>query len=236
MVRPRYASTLVLLRPDANGSFEILLTRRPPEMRFLGGFYVFPGGTVHEDDYSAKLLARCRGLSAIAAQKILGYRHDPEVAIGHWIAAIRELFEEVGVLLCEAENGGPIDLRDPATQERFEAKRRDIVREELSFAAFLEDERLCCDLSRVIYFFHRVTPEVYPMRFDTRFYMTCLPEHQEPLARSEEVTHSVWIKPGEALSRVYRQDFPLLPPTTTVLEKLAAIDAWNEVRSQYRLP
>ena len=236
MARPRYASTLVLLRPDPNGSFEILLTRRPPEMRFLGGFYVFPGGTVHEDDCSAKLLARCRGLSAIDAQKILGHRHDPEVAIGHWIAAVRELFEEVGVLLCEAETSGPIDLRDPTTQKRFEAKRRDIVREELSFGEFLEDEGLCCDLSRVIYFFHRVTPEFYPMRFDTRFYMASLPEHQNPLARSEEVTHSLWIKPADALSSAYRQDFPLLPPTTTVLEELARIQSWNKLRTQYRLP
>src|SRR5688500_1263897 len=153
MVPPRYASTLVLLRPDLNGSFEILLTRRPPEMRFLGGFYVFPGGTVRKDDYSAQLLARCRGLSDIDAQKLLGDRHDPKVALGHCIAAVRELFEEVGVLLCEAETSVPIDLRVPMMRERFEAKRQDIVREKLSFGELLESEGLCCDLSRVIYFF-----------------------------------------------------------------------------------
>ena len=63
MVHPRDASTVVLLRPDDGGSFEILLTRRPEEMRFLGGFYVFPGGTVHRDDYAGKTLARCRVLT-----------------------------------------------------------------------------------------------------------------------------------------------------------------------------
>jgi 8-oxo-dGTP pyrophosphatase MutT (NUDIX family) len=235
MIRPRFASTVVLLRPDENGSFEILLTRRPLEMRFLGGFYVFPGGTVHKEDYSAKILERCRGLSGNEAQKILGNWHDPQVAVGHWIAAIRELFEEVGVLLCESGSGAPIDLRDETTKENFEIKRRAIVKEELAFGEFLESEGLVCDLSRMIYFFHRVTPEFYPMRFDTRFYLAPLPAHQTPLSRSEEVTHSLWIKPAEALSQVDRYDFPILPPTTTVLEDLAEIHSWDNLCTKYRL-
>ncbi len=133
MTQARYASTVVLLRPDEDGSFELLLTRRPAEMKFLGGFYVFPGGAVHNDDYSARVLQRCRGLSVSDAQKLLGRRHEPELALGHWIAGIRELFEEVGILLCEAKSGEPIELRDETTKERFEFKRKAIVREELEF-------------------------------------------------------------------------------------------------------
>ena len=236
MVYPRYASTVVLLRPDEDGGFDILLTRRPPQMRFLGGYYVFPGGTVHQNDYSARVLERCRGLSESDAQKILGNRHDPEVAMGHWIAAVRELFEEVGVLLCESMAKVGIDLREKTIQERFETKRQAIVGERLDFGEFLESEGLYCDLSRIVYFFHRVTPEFYPMRFDTRFYLALLSVHQTPLASSEEVTHSVWIKPEKALAQVYQRDFPILPPTTTVLEDLAAIDTWNDLRARYRLP
>jgi len=234
MVYPRYASTVVLLRPDENGNFEILLTRRPPEMRFLGGFYVFPGGAIHKDDYSAQVLDRCRGLSENDAQKILGKRHDSELALGHWVAGIRELFEEVGVLLCESRSGGSIELLE-TTKAKFETKRQAIVRGKLGFGEFLESEGLWCDLSRIIYFFHRVTPEFYPMRFDTRFYLASLPAQQTPLSRSEEVTHSVWIKPAEALSQVYEHDFPILPPTTTVLEDLAEIDSWDELSARYRL-
>jgi hypothetical protein len=63
-----------------------------------------------------------------------------------------------------------------------------------------------------------------------------LPAHQTVLSRSEEVTHSVWIKPAEALLEVYDNDFPILPPTTTVLEDLAGIDTWEELRARYRLP
>jgi 8-oxo-dGTP pyrophosphatase MutT (NUDIX family) len=234
MARARYASTVVLLRPDDQGSFEILLTRRPPEMRFLGGFYVFPGGAVHEDDYSAKMLARCRGLSKSDAQKTLGHGYDPELALGHWVAACRELFEEVGILVCEPEAGDPINLRDEGTKKKVETKRQAVVRETLKFAEFLATEGLYCDLSRMIYFFHRVTPALYPIRFDTRFYLALLPANQTPLARSEEVTHSLWIKPGEALSQA-GTEFPVLPPTTTVLEDLAGFGSWKELRRHFQL-
>ena len=73
------------------------------------------------------------------------------------------------------------------------------------------------------------------MRFDTRFYLAPLPAHQMPLSRSEEVTHSVWIRPAEALSEVYHNDFPILPPTTTVLEDLAKIDRWDKLCTRYGL-
>ncbi len=81
------------------GGFEILLTRRPETMRFLGGFYVFPGGTVHRDDFSPEMLRRCRRLTGAEARQILGSHHEPAEAIGHWVAVARELFEEVGILL-----------------------------------------------------------------------------------------------------------------------------------------
>lgn len=234
MVRPRYASTVVLVRRDAEGAFEILLTRRPPEMRFMGGFYVFPGGTVHEDDHSVRVLRRCRGLSGEQARELLGRRHSADLALGHWVAVVRELYEEVGVLLCEDESAGPLDLRDAARRQRLEDKRRALVEGRLSFGEVLESENLLCDLSRVNYFFHRVTPELYPMRFDTRFYLATLPSYQTVLASSEEVTDSLWIRPRRALARAYRQ-LPMLPPTTTVLEQLAAVETWEQLRNQHRL-
>jgi 8-oxo-dGTP pyrophosphatase MutT (NUDIX family) len=236
MVQPRNASTVVLLRPADHGDFEILLTRRPPQMKFLGGYYVFPGGAVHRDDYSSKVLERCCGLSANDARRILGADGNANQALGHWVAVVRELFEEVGVLLCRTQSGGEVDLRDPEAKDRIELKRQAIVKNRFDFGSFLESENLICDLARAIYFDHWVTPEIYSMRFDTRFYMAALPEHQKPLARSEEVTHSLWIKPAEALSRMVRQDFLLLPPTTTVLKELARIHSWGKLKSQYRLP
>ncbi len=236
MARPRHASTVVLARPDTSGGFEVLLTRRLPQMRFLGGYYVFPGGAVHEGDYAPGVLERCRGLSADEARIFLGGRHSAELAMGHWIAVIRELYEEVGIVLCVTEEGAEIDLRDPATKSRFESKRQDMVNEKLSLTDFLESEGLYCDLSRLIYFFHRVTPEFFPLRFDTRFYMASMPNWQTALERSEEVTHSVWVKPREALWHAEVADFPILPPTTTVLADLGLNESWDELRAKYCFP
>jgi 8-oxo-dGTP pyrophosphatase MutT (NUDIX family) len=235
MVRPRYASTVVLLRSESNGA-EVLLTRRPAEMRFLGGYYVFPGGTVHANDCSAAVRARCRALSGEQACKILGGGHEPAEALGHWIAVVRELFEEVGILLCVTESGDAVDLRDAEIKKRFEAKRRAIVRKQLDFGSFLEAENLYCDLSRAVYFDHWVTPEIYSMRFDTRFYAAVLPQDQTPMVRSEEVTHSLWISPAEAIERIHRRDFPILPPTTTVLQRLSRISSWTQLRAEFKLP
>jgi len=236
MVHPRYASTVVLLRPDEAGGFEVLLTRRPAEMRFLGGYYVFPGGTVHQSDYSPSMLKRCRGLDGAEARRLLGGAHDPDVALGHWVAVVRELFEEVGILLCVAESGALVDLRDDAVQKRVERKRRAIVQRKSDFATLLESENLFCDLSRAVYLDHWVTPEIFSMRFDTRFYIAALPAHQTSLASSEEVTHSIWIQPAAALAQIHRRDFPILPPTTTVLGELARFNTWDRLRANYRLP
>jgi 8-oxo-dGTP pyrophosphatase MutT (NUDIX family) len=235
MVHPRDASTVVLVRSAGNGSFEILLTRRPPEMRFLGGFYVFPGGTVHRNDHSPEMLTRCRGLSGAQAQKILGSRHAPDEALGHWVAVTRELFEEVGILLCVTETGGDIDLSDGKWKQQIERKRQAIVNKHLDFRSFLEAENLYCDLSRVAYFDHWVTPDIYSMRFDTRFYVAMLPANQVPLERSEEVTDSLWIKPEAALARIHRRDFPILPPTTTVLQNLAGLGSWQRLLTEFKL-
>ncbi len=235
MVQPRNASTVVLLKPAGDDAFEILLTRRPLQMKFLGGYYVFPGGAVHRDDYSSRVMERCRGLSADDAQRILGTGDNANQALGHWVAVVRELFEEVGVLLCLTESGDEVDLRDPGVKDRIERKRQAVVKNELDFGSFLESENLLCDLSRAVYFDHWVTPEIYSMRFDTRFYIARLPSYQIPLAASEEVIDSLWVSPQDALSRINRHDFPMLPPTTTVLGELRRISSWQGLQNRFHL-
>lgn len=229
---PKHASTVLLMRPDTKGKFEVLLTRRPDAMKFLGGFYVFPGGTIEAQDRSEKVLRRCRGLSPAEARSILGDGLEAELSLAHWVAAVRELFEEVGILLCVTENDDAPGAGDAAN---FEAQRRAVVAGALDFGSFLEAENLYCDLSRAIYFSHRVTPDFYPYRFDARFFLAALPAGQTALERSEEVADSVWIAPDAALKQANRAGFPLLPPTTTMLQHLCAHDSWQALRSKFGL-
>lgn len=231
---PKNASTVLLLRPDSKGKFEILLTRRPDEMQFLGGFYVFPGGSIEAQDRSEKVLRRCRGLSGAEAQAILGDHLGPELSLAHWVAAIRELFEEVGILLCVTGAGAAPDIRKAGTARRFEEQRRALVAGKLDFGSFLESENLVCELNLAVYFSHRITPEIYPMRFDTRFYLAALPAGQTALPRSEEVADSFWAAPDQAL-RESNRNVPLLPPTTTMLHNLAAFDSWQSLCDKYQL-
>jgi 8-oxo-dGTP pyrophosphatase MutT (NUDIX family) len=236
MIRPRYASTIVLVRPADQGGFDVLLTRRPEAMRFLGGFYVFPGGAVHAADCAQSILQRCHGLSGAEAQRLLDMEHQPAEALGHWVAVVRELFEEVGILLCVDEKGDPVASGEPAAADgRIERARQAIVQKKLDFGDFVRGENLFCDLSRIMYFDHWVTPAIYSMRFDTRFYIAPLPRNQTALARSEEVTHSLWIAPDEALARMDRRNFPILPPTTTVLDRLARLATWKRLAGEFGL-
>jgi 8-oxo-dGTP pyrophosphatase MutT (NUDIX family) len=234
LVVPGKASTLILARPGAGGSFEVLMTRRSPHLKVLAGFLVFPGGAVEEDDWSEKMLARCRGLSPIEAQRILAATMTPEQAMGHWVAAIRELFEETGIHLF-VKQGESLDPTSDALRERLAQSREALSQRRLALADLLESEQLVCDVGRLTYLFHRITPNHHPVRFDTRFYVGSLPEGQTPLEFSEEVAESVWLIPQEALKLFESGGLPMMPPTLIALRSLAELGSWKNFISTYRL-
>jgi len=224
---PKTASTVILLRSGESGGIEVFLTRRPEAMDFLGGAYVFPGGTVRKEDYSENILKRCRGISPAEARNILGAHLKPEVALGHWVAGIREVFEEGGVLFCSGES---VSESRPSELER---ERRRIVRRESTFARMLDTENLYCDAGALVYFAHWLTPEEFSMRFDTRFFIALLPPGQTPLESSEEVTDSLWIAPVRALQLYAERKLPMIFPTYASLRTLADFDNVDTVMKQY---
>ena len=214
---------------------EIFMNRRPEKMETYAGAHVFPGGRVEEADWSGKMLALVHGLSPAQAQQILGVDWQPEVCIGYWVAAARELFEEAGILFfAGGEGAASLAARDnPAG--RLAEKRKSLQRGELDFSSLLESERLHCDVSRLTYFFHRITPEHYPVRFDTRFFLAALPQGQNPLHASEEVAESLWIAPKEALARFELGNFRMAPPTVMVLRTLAEHKTWQAMCAAFCL-
>lgn len=225
------ASTVILVRPEENGGFEVLVTRRPDEMKIFGGFFVFPGGAVEKEDWSEAMLARCRGLSATQAQRLLGGELSPELSLGHAVAAVRELFEETGIHLFVAGNGSSPGAKPGGSMERLAAKRKALSEGGITLAQLLESEKLFCDLRRLSYLFHRITPEKYAVRFDTRFYVAALPRNQTPLTASEEVAESLWIAPHTALERT--GEFPMMPPTILALRMLADHRSWDHLRTAF---
>ena len=232
---PKNASTVILLRPEVNGGFELFMTRRPQRMEFLGGIYVFPGGSVRKEDCSEDTLRRCHGLSTREAKRIFGNHLSPELSLGHWIAGIRELFEEVGVLLCVREHGKQLDMNDQGLKERLAHKRLALVEGAIDFQTLLESEKLYCDAASLSYFSHWLTPEEFPIRFDTRFYLAILPADQIPLPNSQEVTESLWMTPDQALELCQHGKLPVIFPTFASLRTLADFDSWPRLRAEFGL-
>ena len=229
------ASTVVLARPSDNGAFEIFMNRRPEKMDTYAGVYVFPGGRVESTDWSSPMLSLVRGITPADAQQKLGSAAGPEVCLGYWVAAVRELFEEAGIHFFVQQHNQPATVDATALSVRLAQKRAELQQGKYDLATLMAAERLYCDVGRLSYFFHRVTPDHYPVRFDTHFYLAALPQGQNPLPSSEEVAESLWIAPKTALDRGQAGNFPMMPPTITVLRTLAAHDSWNSLCKAFRL-
>jgi 8-oxo-dGTP pyrophosphatase MutT (NUDIX family) len=232
---PMPASTVVLVRPIEDGAFEIFMNRRPEKMETYAGVYVFPGGRVESTDWSSSMLNLVRGLSPDDAKQKLGSSAGPEICLGYWVAAVRELFEEAGIHFFVPQRDEPAIIDSTDFLERLAQKRAELQEGKFDLATFMAAEQLYCDVGRLSYFFHRITPEHYPVRFDTRFYLAVLPQGQKPLHSSEEVSESLWVAPRTALDYCQTGNFPMMPPTIAVLRTLADHETWRSLCEAFQL-
>jgi 8-oxo-dGTP pyrophosphatase MutT (NUDIX family) len=232
--KPKQAATVILLRPAEPNGFEVFLTRRPVSMPFLGGMYCYPGGTVSKEDCRPAMLARTVGRTPKQARQIIGAAFTPQHAIGLWIAAVREVFEEVGVLLAADAQGEKLWMT-PERAARLARYHGELSLKTIGFAALLEREQLYCDLAGLSHFSAWQTPAQFAMRFDTRFFLALLPEGQIPLATSYEVAHSVWLTPDRALQLFNRNELPMIFPTFASLRTLADFDTLESVLREFGL-
>ena len=226
------AASVILLRPAEPCGFEVFLTRRPDEMPFLGGTYCFPGGSVHESDYGDGMLRRCRGLSAGDARKIIGAHVSPPQALGFWVAAVRELFEEVGVLLAVKETGEPLTW-DAELQIQLLDKRAAFRYGSLTFQSFLESKNLFCDAAALAYFSHWRAES--PDSGDTRIFLAAIPDNPTAIETAAEVTHGSWLAPDRALQLFGRGELPMTFPTFAGLRTLADFDDVKSALRAYQL-
>jgi 8-oxo-dGTP pyrophosphatase MutT (NUDIX family) len=224
-VDPKPAASVLLVRPGrppAPEPLEVYLIRRQKGMKFLGGYYAFPGGKVDLADAAPESLARCYGLGPEAAEAVLDVIAPPELpALAYWVTAVRELLEESGLLVACDEQGRPIDTGDPAVARAVDDTRKALMAGEASFAALLERRGWYADLRPFRYLSHFVTPAASPIRFSARFFLCPVPASQQPRLYTEETSEGFWIMPGEGHRRFRAGEMAMAEPAEYGLGYLA---------------
>ncbi|RJP35613.1 MAG: NUDIX hydrolase [Actinobacteria bacterium] len=196
------------------------MLRRHASSVFAAGMFVFPGGAVEECDCEEGTAGLCAGIGLQEAASIIADAPSPEQALGLFVAGVRETFEEAGILLaCEA-SGKLLSYRGEGAA-RFAARREAIRDGEITFREMILRENLSLALDRLVYFAHWITPELSPIRFDTRFFLAPAPPGQGAFHDDIETTAHVWIAPREALARNEKGALAMLPPTMVNLMNLA---------------
>lgn len=226
----RDAATVMLLRDGSDGP-EVCLMQRNLNSDFVGGAYVFPGGAVDPADAEVAVAQRCPDLDDVEASRRLG------LAVGglaFWVAAIRESFEEAGVLLARHADGRRLDLSGPGTAERFAGHRDDVDNERRTIAEVAVQEDLHLDVGQLHYFSRWITPLGAHRRYDTRFFVCAAPEGQEVVEDSRELIGTQWLTPAEALRRHDAGDITMIFPTVRTLVALSRFDRADAVLDHAR--
>ena len=187
------------------------MLRRTANAAFAAGMYVFPGGRVDDIDGAATLEPYCDGLDDATASAALGIDHG---GLAFWVAAVRECFEEAGLLLARTRDGGPLDVSDD--------ERKAVHAGELSMEELCRRHDLVLDLSAIRYVAHWVTPVGEgPRRFDTRFFLAAAPDGQEGAHDDAELVDSMWVRPDEAIAKAEAGELLMMPPTIANLRLVA---------------
>ena len=209
---PRAAATIVVVR-DSPGGLEVLLSRRAERGDHNSGAWVFPGGIVDAADRDAH--ACCIGLDDAAASTRLGVAQG---GLDYYVAAVRECFEEAGLLFAVDRAGILIDLAG-AAGERWAQWRAPLHRGERSIVEFCREAGLQLAVDKLVYLSHWLTPPGRAKRFDTRFFIAAAPDSQEAAHDGTEMLEQLWLHPADALAR--GAALKLMTPTLKTLELLA---------------
>jgi len=222
------AATVALVRPGIAG-LEVFMVKRHTAVAVMAGAYVFPGGQLSLADGGGDIAALCDG--SIGLRDRMDGVLDDEARAFH-VAAVRELFEEGGILLARNRHGQPVGDR-PGEIEALD-KARDAMAAGRPFLEILTKERWRVALDWLALFAHWVTPDIEPRRFDAYFFLAVEPEPQDASHCGRETTDGIWIRPGEALTRCRHGEMALPPPTWTTLRQLERFATVNDAMAWAR--
>ncbi len=211
---------------DRDEGYEILMLRRNLRSDFVGGAYVFPGGGVDPADAGPAAQQMAIGLSDEEASTRLALASG---GLAYYVACLRELFEEAGLLVACTKEGDSVSLNDEATIARLALRRRAVNAGSLGFIAMMREEGLFLDLRGLEYVAHWVTPVGQPRRYDTRFFVALAPEGQIATHDAGETVADRWIRPRDALDAHVRGEFEMIFPTIRNLEAIADFSTSREV-------
>lgn len=215
---PRNAATVIILRSTDTTGYEVLMLRRSARSGFAADMWVFPGGVVDPGD--ALPGSRWTGIDP---QLLAGrFGLTPELVLAHHVAAVRETFEEAGLLFARTADGAPPDLSDPdLLRMRHDLANRTVAAD---FGAWLEQRDLVLDLQAMTYLSHWVTPAAEPRRYDTRFFLAHVPADQVAGHDRIETTDQRWISPATALDASRAGTMQMIYPTIQTLRWLREHD------------
>jgi 8-oxo-dGTP pyrophosphatase MutT (NUDIX family) len=213
---PRLAATVMMLR-DGQQGYEILMLRRNLQSDFVGGAYVFPGGGVDHADGELATRRLVVGLNDEEASRRLNLASG---GLAYYVASLRELFEEAGLLVACSANGEPRRFNDVDTIRRMATHRRAVNDGTLDCGDMLEREE---------YVAHWVTPVGPPRRFDTRFFIAMAPVGQVATHDAGETIADRWVRPIDALNAFERRELDMIMPTIRNLEAIADFKTARDV-------
>ncbi|HEY6643506.1 hypothetical protein [Povalibacter sp.] len=216
---PRPAATILLLR-EQRSQIEVLMVRRHANLSFMGGMWVFPGGSLHAADTSDAALALIDVDQVAQRMPMVDLHGQPLTTVqtaGLAFAACRETFEETGVLLATHADGSPPDA---ALIERVQSQRDASNADAAVFVQLLQQNDLRPDFASLAYWSHWITPSSAPKRFDTRFFIVRAPQATLASADTGETVESLWMQPGELLAAAERRQMPISHPTQCNLHDL----------------
>ncbi|HVE62912.1 MAG TPA: NUDIX hydrolase [Mycobacteriales bacterium] len=224
VAEPRHAATVMLLRDSAPGpGVEVYMLRRVAGMAFAGGMYVFPGGSVDPRDSDAEVA--WSGPPDTEWTRLLNA--DAPLARALVCTAVRETFEEAGVLLAGADGQRTVTVDHDI--EHWAGEQAALLDRSASIADVLCRNSLVLRADLLRAWAHWITPETEPKRFDTRFFVAALPEGQRPVHFAGESDASEWVRPADALARRASGEMVMMPPTVMTLVELAGFADVAEV-------
>jgi 8-oxo-dGTP pyrophosphatase MutT (NUDIX family) len=204
------------------------MIRRQKSMRFLGGFYAFPGGKVDPEDGAPDILARCRGITEAEAARLVP-SEDGVPALAFWVAAARELLEETGVLPACDDAGRAVAAADRDGAARIESLREAHMAQREPLSALLAAHDWYLDVGPFRYLSHFITPPSSPIRFTARFFLAPVPAGQSPRHFREEASESFWVEPAEGFRRHRSGEWAMAEPADCGLGYLAQFDSFGAI-------